>query len=141
MNSRIFFLASPFALFFALAPAVHAEPIVGLTSDSRLLTFDSLTPSTITNTATITGLVGGESLVGIDLRPRDATVYGLGRSSSGAGSIYTLAAATGVATRIAGLSATRPTRRTRSAPCRGRPSVSTSIPSPTPPTRRPGRSA
>ncbi|MEJ7638956.1 MAG: DUF4394 domain-containing protein, partial [Singulisphaera sp.] len=105
MNSRVFFLASPFALFLMLAPAVHAEPIVGLTSDNRLLTFDSLSPGTITNTATITGLQAGESLVGIDLRPRNGTIYGLGRSSTGAGSIYTLAAGTGIATRIAGLTA------------------------------------
>lgn len=105
MIRRISFLASPFALFLALAPAVHAEPIVGLTSDNRLLTFDSLTPGTIATTATITGLADGESLVGIDLRPRNAIVYGLGRSSSGAGSIYTVAAATGSLTRIAGLSA------------------------------------
>ncbi len=105
MNSRAFFLASPLALILMLAPAVHAEPIVGLTSNNRLLTFDSLTPGTITNTATITGLQTGETLVGIDLRPRNATVYGLGRSSTGAGSIYILAANTGVATRVAGLTA------------------------------------
>ena len=105
MNSRAFFLASPFALLLMLAPAVHAEPIVGLTSDNRLLTFDSLSPGTITNTATITGLQAGESLVGIDLRPRNGTIYGLGRSATGAASIYTLAAGTGVATRIAGLTA------------------------------------
>ena len=35
MNRRVFLLASPFALFLMLAPAVHAEPIVGLTSDNQ----------------------------------------------------------------------------------------------------------
>ena len=88
-----------------LAPAVHAEPIVGLTSDNRLVSFDSLSPGTIITAATITGLQAGESLVGIDLRPRNGTIYGLGRTASGAGSIYTLAAGTGTATRIAGLTA------------------------------------
>lgn len=90
-------------LMLAVASRAQAEPILGLTSDNRLLNFDSATPGTITNTATITGLMGGESLVGIDLRPRNALVYGLGRSSTGSGSIYTLNTLTGMATRIAGL--------------------------------------
>ncbi len=105
MNRRTFLLASPFALLLMLVPTVHAEPIVGLTSDNRLLSFDSLTPGTIATAATITGLQAGESLVGIDLRPRNGTIYGLGRTASGVASIYTVAAGTGIATRIAGLTA------------------------------------
>ena len=82
------------ALAFSLS--AQAEPIVALTSDSRLITFDSATPGTATETVTITGLQAGETLVGIDYRPATGTLYGL----SSAGRIYSINSDTGAATAV-----------------------------------------
>lgn len=63
--------------------SAQAEPLVGLTSDNRLIFFDSATPATITKTLNVTGLATGETLLGIDFRPRNGVLYGLGSSSRG----------------------------------------------------------
>ncbi len=68
----------------ATAPA-HAERLVGLTSDNRIVTFDSAAPGTIQSSQNILGL-GGDTLLGIDLRATDRAIYGLGSS----GSVYRL---------------------------------------------------
>src|SRR4051812_9754656 len=73
---------------------VQAETIFGLTTDSRLLRFDSASPGTIQTTSSITGLVGGDSLVGIDFRPATGQLFGLGSLSR----LYTINTATGLAT-------------------------------------------
>ncbi len=78
----------------AFAISAKAEPIVALTSDGRLITFDSATPGTSTDTVTITGLQSGETLRGIDYRPATGTLYGL----SSASRIYSINSDTGVAT-------------------------------------------
>ncbi|USX17632.1 DUF4394 domain-containing protein [Oxalobacteraceae bacterium OTU3REALA1] len=65
-----------------------------LTASNKLLSFDRATPATIRTTATVTGLQAGENLLGIDYRPADGQLYGVG----GTGRIYTLNGATGAAT-------------------------------------------
>jgi hypothetical protein len=52
------------------------------------------TPGTVTSTGDITGLQTGETLVGIDFRPSDGNLYGLGTSNR----LYTIDTNTGVAT-------------------------------------------
>lgn len=74
------------ALLLTLAATVltvRAETIVALTSDNRLLFFESNAPGTITKTVTITGLDAGESLLGIDFRPTNGSLLALGSSSRG----------------------------------------------------------
>jgi hypothetical protein len=77
------------ALRAAAAPMVY-----GLTDDGRLLAFKTATPNTIDATLTVTGLNGGETLRGIDFRPKDGLLYGL----TSAARIVTIDTGTGVAT-------------------------------------------
>ena len=71
--------------------------LVGLTTVGSLVTFDSATPNTLIGApVTITGLAGGETLVGIDYRPSNGTLYGVGSTNR----IYTLNTSTGVATTV-----------------------------------------
>ncbi|MGH6963681.1 MAG: DUF4394 domain-containing protein [Phenylobacterium sp.] len=64
----------------------HAELIYGLTADSRIATFDSATPGSVASSLAITGLQGGDVLVGIDLRPADNLLYSVATS----GNLYRL---------------------------------------------------
>ncbi|APA68714.1 DUF4394 domain-containing protein [Janthinobacterium sp. 1_2014MBL_MicDiv] len=82
-------------------PAVVAGDVFVLTASNKLLSFDRATPATIRTTATVTGLQAGENLLGIDFRPADGQLYGLGST----GRLYTLNGATGVATLKATLAA------------------------------------
>jgi hypothetical protein len=73
-----------------------AELLTGLTTTGRLVTFDSATPGTVSFSVTISGLQAGESLLGIDRRPANGLLYGLGSSSA----LYTISSTTGVATPV-----------------------------------------
>ena len=75
----------------------------GLTSANRLVTFNRAAPSVQTAVA-ITGLQGGEQLLGIDVRPLgapDGVLFALGSS----GRIYTIDPTSGAATQKAQLTA------------------------------------
>ena len=72
------------ALSIAAAISAQAEPIVALTSDNRLITFDSAAPATSTETVTITGVASGETLVGIDYRPATGTLFAVSCSTGNA---------------------------------------------------------
>ena len=89
---RALLAASAVAGFAALA---QAETIYALHDGNELVRFDSTTPATTTATA-VTGLVAGETLVGIDFRPADGRLYGL----TNAGRLYSIATTTGVATLV-----------------------------------------
>lgn len=75
-------------------PAGETGDVFVLTSTNKLLSFDRATPATIRTTVTVTGLQAGENLLGIDYRPADGLLYGVGST----GRIYTLNGSTGVAT-------------------------------------------
>ncbi|MCC2955601.1 DUF4394 domain-containing protein [Massilia sp. IC2-477] len=81
--------------------AVTAGDLVVLTTGNRLVSFNRDTPGTARTSAAVTGLQAGESLVGIDYRPADGQLYGVGSS----GRIYTLNPETGAASLKATLSA------------------------------------
>jgi hypothetical protein len=74
------------------APESRSELLYGL-SQNTLFTFDSASPGTIGGIRPVTGLQGGESLIGIDIRPETGGLYGLGSSLR----LYTLDPATGAA--------------------------------------------
>ena len=78
------------------APQLHAEAIFGLTTSDALVTFDTTTPGTISSPLPITGLVGGDTLLGIDFRPATGQLYGLGSGSR----LYLINTGTGVATQV-----------------------------------------
>jgi energy-coupling factor transporter ATP-binding protein EcfA2 len=73
-----------------------AEPLIGLTTTGNLVTFDSATPGTVVPGVAITGLQTGETLLGIDRRPANGVLYGLGSTSR----IYTINTVTGLATSV-----------------------------------------
>jgi hypothetical protein len=72
---------------------------MAITSNNRLLHFDTETPRTLLINVAISGLAAGEVLVGIDFRPSDSRLYALGRS----GRLYTINVGTGAATQVATL--------------------------------------
>jgi hypothetical protein len=55
-------------------------PMYALTDDNKLLSFSAKNPTGATAT-NITGLQGGETLLGIDFRPATGELYGIGSSS------------------------------------------------------------
>jgi hypothetical protein len=86
------------ALICGLATA-HAEILVGVSAFNQISTFDSNNLSAAAFSS-LSGLSAGETLVGIDLRPSNNTIYGL----SSANRLYTIDPRTGVATFTAALS-------------------------------------
>jgi hypothetical protein len=74
----------------------EAESLIGLTSTGNLVSFDSATPGTISASVAITGLQAGESLLGIDRRPANGLLFGLGSTSR----LYTISTTSGLATAV-----------------------------------------
>lgn len=95
------FRALTAALLITAAPLsiAHAEQIAGLTTDQRIVTFDSLTPATIATNVAISGLTGGDRLLGIDMRPANGLIYGVAQT----GRVYSLST-TGIASLVTTLS-------------------------------------
>ena len=75
-------------------PAMSAGDLVLLTASNRLVTVNRDAPGTTRTSTPVTGLQAGENLVGIDVRPADGLLYGVGST----GRIYTIDIATGAAT-------------------------------------------
>lgn len=79
-------------------PAGAGSPSDGLayavTITNRLWTFALVNPGVLLSSVPITGLVAGEQIVGIDRRPANDRLYGLGSTSR----VYTLDPASGAAT-------------------------------------------
>src|SRR5580765_3046760 len=84
-------------LIGTVAITARSETLVALTSSSELLIFDSDTPSIILSRTAITGLQTNEAIVGIDVRPITAELYGV----SNQGRLYTLNLVSAVATLVA----------------------------------------
>jgi len=84
------------------ARAVAAKlRVVGLAGGgTELVQFNPLKPGTVSNRVTVTGLTGGDtSLVGIDYRVQDGSLYGVGNTAASAG-VYSINTSTGVATPV-----------------------------------------
>ncbi|HEY0063579.1 MAG TPA: DUF4394 domain-containing protein [Telluria sp.] len=75
-------------------PMVEAGDTVILTSGNKLLSFNLASAATIKTTVAVSGLQGGENLIGIDYRPADGMLYGVGST----GRIYTINPGTGALT-------------------------------------------
>jgi hypothetical protein len=73
--------------------------VVGLTTDGRLVRFDADTPGRTRSIGRVKGLVGDQSLVGIDYRVQDGKLYGVGN----AGGIYTLSTSNATASKVSQL--------------------------------------
>ncbi len=84
--SALFFLI----LSMGVANSAYADPngisvtsanVFGVTSSNQLIRFNSSSPSNISTIGTITGLQGGETVLGIDFRPATGELFALGSSS------------------------------------------------------------
>ena len=83
-----------------MATFTHAYALAG----GSLVSFNPTIPTAGTSVV-VTGLVAGETLVGIDFRPEDGRLYGLGvNAAANTATLYTIALQTGVATNVASLS-------------------------------------
>jgi 3D (Asp-Asp-Asp) domain-containing protein len=72
-----------------------------LLSNNTIIPFDTDTPATLSPAITVTGLTTGDSLVGIDFRPQNGRLYGLGfNSTAGTAQFYAISLQTGVATAL-----------------------------------------
>lgn len=97
--NRFFKLAATTAILLAPVSIANAEKIAGLTTDGKIVTFDSSTPMTIASSFSITGLAAGDRLLGLDMRQSNALLY----SVSQTGRVYTLTTA-GIASLVTTLS-------------------------------------
>ena len=88
---------SAFALATFAATAAHAAPMVGLTEDGMLVTFDS-EAAVVQKMLPVNGI--GGKLIGIDVRPADGKLYAVATDSK----IYTIDLVTGAATTVSTLS-------------------------------------
>jgi hypothetical protein len=102
MTSRLrpLFAAAFLTLALVATPAVaRAESITVLTIQNALLRFDSATPGTVSPALAITGLSAGEIVLGIDFRPANGVLYGLGSQNN----LYTIDTISGAATLVGNL--------------------------------------
>lgn len=74
-----------------------AHTVYGLTTRDQLIRFDSSSPNTVAQANFVWGLAANESLVGIDFRPSNNMLYGVGSF----GNIYTLNTTNAMATKVA----------------------------------------
>src|SRR5690349_5614086 len=80
-----------------LAPSqVLAQTAYGVTAAGQLIRFDLTTPGTVNLLTSITGLGGGESILGIDFRPVNGQLIGLGSQNR----MYTIDTGNGAVTVI-----------------------------------------
>ncbi|WP_026910702.1 DUF4394 domain-containing protein [Patulibacter minatonensis] len=88
-------LAVPSAAF-AADPASTA---VVLTTDNKISTFETAFPTEATAPVAVTGLVGTDRLVGIDVRPQNGQLYGVAANAADDTiRVYTISARTAIAT-------------------------------------------
>ena len=94
---RPFHFSGPEPLESRIAPAAA----LAFSAANELLQFDTATPGTITKTTPITGLIGGDTVLGIDVRPTTGELFAVGSGNR----LYTVDLATGAASLRATLSA------------------------------------
>ena len=76
-----------------------AVKVYALTEGSRLVSFEPAAPATLTASVPISGLVGGESVLGIDFRPANGKLYALTSTAR----VLTIEPDTGASTVVATL--------------------------------------
>lgn len=76
------------------SPSLLAQTVVGLAPANTLVRFSATSPAAVSANMPITGLNGGDSLVGLDVRPVNGILYAVASS----GRLYTIDPASGAAT-------------------------------------------
>ena len=92
-------------LLVAVPLSARAETIVGLVENNNLVIFDSASPSTILSALPITGITGGDTILGIDFRPATGQLYGFGHLGAPGVRLYIIDPVTGAATLVRELAA------------------------------------
>jgi len=77
----------------APATGLAAETLYGVTDSNRLISFSSQSPLSVRTTLPITGIQPNEQILGIDVRPADDRLYGLGSTNR----VYRINPVTGTA--------------------------------------------
>lgn len=95
-SSRFIFAAALLTVFLMVPKLLHAEPMVGLSTSNSLVLFDTDISETALKAVSLSGLQSGETIVGIDFRPADGLLYGVGSTSR----LYTIDIDTGAATQV-----------------------------------------
>lgn len=102
MKKRILTIALALAatMFGTAGHASAQETLIAINTANQILTFNSATPGMTGVPITVSNLIAGDTLVGIDRRPLNGLVYAVGQGSTTTdnGRIYTIDTATGVAT-------------------------------------------
>jgi hypothetical protein len=75
---------------------LFAQSAYGVTSAGQLIHFDVTSPGTMNSSKPITGLIGGDVIVGMDFRPTTGQLFALGSQSR----LYVINTGTGVATQV-----------------------------------------
>src|SRR4051812_35315475 len=100
------------AILLTQETAVNAETIYGLTNvnnGQRVFSFDSTTPGTIVSSHSLSGLLGTDSIAGIDIRPTSGELYGVSNNNLSPGNhIYTIEPTTGIATLVSTITSAQP---------------------------------
>jgi hypothetical protein len=92
------------SVFMPTSAAAQGQTIYGLVQGTnQIVRFPSAAPGTILETITISGVVSGETLRGIDFRPLTGELYGIATDAGGQVRVYSIDAKTGVATGFAPL--------------------------------------
>ena len=81
MRSGAIAAAACGALFAAPSAASAADVIYGLTDNNRIVRFNSDTPNKVQESVPVQGLQQGETLVGLDVRPENDTLYAVGTTN------------------------------------------------------------
>ena len=84
------------------SPCLFAQTVVGLGPSNTLVRFSATSPAAVSASMPITGLNGGDTLVGIDVRPSNGVLYAVASS----GRLYTIDPANGTA--VAGAQIAQP---------------------------------
>jgi hypothetical protein len=83
------------------ATAVKAGPVAYVLSNNSLIAIDTASPGAASPPVGVTGLNAGDVLVGIDFRPQNGFLYGLGfNSAAGTVQLYHVSHRTGQATAV-----------------------------------------
>lgn len=76
--------------------------VFGVTSSGSLITFDSEAPAVVRSQTGISGIAGGQRIVGMDMRPATMEIYLMGyNGTNGEAQLYTLNQTTGLASSVA----------------------------------------
>jgi Ca2+-binding RTX toxin-like protein len=100
-------LAAVGACLTFAAPALAVDHLYGIITDTptpQLVAFDAAAPLVVNEDHPLTGLGGGDSVIGMDVSPRDGGIYVL-TSNAGVGRLYTVDPSTGSTTPIGQLTA------------------------------------